>query len=288
MKTALITGGSAGIGKITSKALAAKGYKVIIVARDKTKGESLVSSINNDYPNAKAEFHSVDISMFEDVRRFAEEIRSREEKIDLLILNAGLYTPKLKLSESGHEYMFATTHLGNFLLTHELMGLVKNAENARIVVTSSVAHHMGSLIDFFETLEGSPRKASLINGFATYGRSKLANLLFIRELAERLKGEGVLVNAFHPGGVKTEIWRDTSSLMNSLINPFLITEEKGADTQIFLATDPSVTETGKYWCRRKPDVSSKKSKDKKLIRDLWEYSEKALGIKKFGVLDVAS
>lgn len=284
MKTALITGGSAGIGKVTSKALAAKGYKVIIAARDKQKGDALVNAINKEHPECEARFYSVDMSKFNDVRQFAQTIRDNENEIDLLMLNAGLFTNPLRESESKHEFMFATTHLGHFLLTHELLPLVKKADKARVVVTSSVAHRIGSKIDFFDALKHLPKKrGGLLWAFKNYGRSKLANLLFVRELAERLKDEGILVNAFHPGSVKTEIWRGTPSLLNIISNPFLISEEKGADTQIFLATDPGLDITGEYWCRRNIDKSTTKSKNPQLIKELWEYSEKALDIENFGI-----
>ena len=286
MKTALITGGSAGIGKVTTRALARQGYKLFVLARNQEKGNKLVQEVTQETPSAEIEFFSVDLSDFPAVKAFVKELRTKTDHLDLMVLNAGLFTPRLKASAAGHESMFATTHLGHFLLTHELLPLIKAGSDPRIVVTSSVAHHLGTLIDFFKSLKSpSPNKGLMLNSFANYGRSKLANLLFVRELAERLKEDGVLVNAFHPGGVRTEIWRGTPTLLK-LINMFLITEEKGADTQIFLSVDPGVIKTGRYWCRRKIDFSHPKSKDKKLIKTLWQYSEEALAIDEFGRPDM--
>ncbi len=282
MKKVLITGGSSGIGKITATYLAQQGYEVIIAARDLKKGMALVNAIKAGKPDANVEFFSLDISNFTEVKDFAAKVREKWQSLDILILNAGLFTPELTTSKSGHEFMFATTHLGHFLLTHEIMPLLKNASAARVVVTSSVAHHLGSLTDFFNLKTISNKSLFMLVPFLSYGRSKLANLLFVRELARRVKGTCIQVNAFHPGPVKTDIWRSTPGLFNKVISPFLVTEEKGAQTQIYLATDPAINQSGQYWARKKIDFSSAASKNLTLARQLWEYSEKVLHIKAFG------
>ncbi len=282
MKTALITGGSAGIGKETAKELARLGFDIIIAARDAAKGESVVSEIRAECPQAKVEFISLDLTDFPSVKDFASSVRSRWHCLDLLILNAGLFTPKLKLSESGHEFMFATTHLGHFLLTHELLPLMKTSNDGRIVVTSSVAHKLGSLINFLDFENPSSNSTLLLVPFINYGRSKLCNLLFVRALASRLAGTTIKVNAFHPGAVKSEIWRSTPGLFNSALSPFLVSERKGAQTQIYLATDPQLKTSGEYWYRQKIARTSGPGKDSKLANKLWKYSENALGIKNFG------
>ncbi len=283
MKTALITGGTAGIGRVTALALARKGYRLILIARDAKKGNSLAEHIRHHVAGADVRFYAVDLSDFTAVREMAADIRTHTQAIQLLILNAGLYTRRHRLSESGHEFMFATTHLGHFLLTHELMPLVRKASSPRIIVTSSVAHHLASLIRFFPGVENPTRsKLRVFAPLLSYSRSKLANLLFVRSLADRLQSEDIQVHAFHPGGVRTELWRSTPGLLNRLINPFLIDAEEGADTQIYLATDPTVKHTGQYWCRRRRDVTSMRSRNQKLREELWNYSEKTLGISDFG------
>lgn len=283
MKTALITGGSAGLGKITAKELAKQGYHVIIAARDQAKGDAVVAQIKAELPESSAEFLSVDMSSYDDVRALCTDIKTRFDHIDRLILNAGLFTSHIRINDAGHEYMFAATYMGHFLMTHELLPLLKKSEAARIVVTSSVAHWAGNILDFMKTIENPPKgDRAMLKQFLLYGRSKLANILFVNGLVKRLEGKKIQVFAFHPGGVKSEFYRQFPDVVTKIIFPFLVSEEKGADTQIFLATDPNLTATGGHWCRRKPDFRSPSAKSDKLTEQLWEYSEKALGITQFG------
>lgn len=282
MKTALVTGGSAGIGKHTVRALVARGFAVLIAARDERKGRALVDALRASHPGAQVDFFSLDLSEPDDVRALAREVRSRWDHVDALVLNAGLFTPKLHTNRKGYEFMFATTHLGHFLLTHELLPLVKASADGRIVVTSSVAHFVAGRFDFKTLRQPSTSTALLLAPFLAYGRSKLANLLFVRELARRLAGTRVKVNAFHPGSVKTEIWRGTPGLFNTLIAPTLISEEQGAQTQIHLATEPGLTETGQYWYRKTIHRGSPASRRPDLAQKLWQYSEAALKIRVFG------
>ncbi|MBI5924441.1 MAG: SDR family oxidoreductase [Aquabacterium sp.] len=285
MKRALVTGGSAGIGKETVRHLAAQGYEVIIAARDKAKGDALVQQIKRETTGAQVEFMQVDLASFPDVIRFAQRIKERGHPIDALILNAGLFTPKLHTNAAGYEFMFAATHLGHFLLTHHLLPQVKASRNGRIVVTSSVAHFFGGDFNFDTLREPSSSTALMFMPFLSYGRSKLANLLFVRELAHRLRNSNVLVNAFHPGPVKSEIWRSTPGLFNALIGPTLISEAKGAETQIYLATAPGLHQSGQYWFKKAVQRGSPASRDEGLALELWHYSERALGIERFGEQD---
>lgn len=281
-KTALVTGGSAGIGKETVKALVAQGYEVLIAARDARKGQALVAQLRRDTPDAQVDFIACDLSEFGQVEALAQAVRARWTRLDALVLNAGLFTPQLHCNSAGYEYMFATTHLGHFLLTHHLLPLVLAAPDARVVVTSSVAHWMGGGFDFDSLRSPSTRSLLMLVPFRAYGRSKLANLLFARELARRVGGTSVKVNAFHPGPVNTEIWRDTPSLFNTMIRPGLISEAAGARTQIQLVTAPGLRESGGYWARGKLDYSSPASRHRDLAVKLWQYSEQALGITRFG------
>lgn len=281
-KRALVTGGSAGIGKETVRALAAQGYEVIVAARDASKGEAVLAAIQAEHPGAQLSFHALDLSQPDAVVAFAQQVQARWDRIDALVLNAGLFTPALRTGSTGHEFMFATTHLGHFMLTHQLLPLIEAAPAGRIVVTSSVAHFFGGGLDFDSLREPSPSTFLMAAPFRAYGRSKLANLLFVRELARRLQDSRVLVNSFHPGSVKTEIWRGTPSLFNALIAPGLISEREGAQTQIFLATSPALTQSGQHWFRKKVERGSRPSRDPELARQLWTYSEQALGIKRFG------
>ena len=281
-RRALVTGGSSGIGKETVRALAAQGYDVIVAARDAGKGEAVLNAIRAEHPQAQLSFHSLDMSQPESVVAFAQLVQARWDRIDALVLNAGLFTPTLRMGVTGHEFMFATTHLGHFMLTHQLLPLVEASQAGRIVVTSSVAHFFGGDFDFERLRKPSSSTFLMAEPFRAYGRSKLANLLFVRELARRLQGSKVLVNSFHPGSVKTEIWRGTPGLFNALISPALISEREGAQTQIFLATSPALTQSGQHWFRKKVERGSRLSRDPELARQLWTYSEQALGIQRFG------
>lgn len=283
MKTALITGGSAGLGKITAETLAKKGYRVVIVARDLEKGERVVEEIKSASKDAVVEFMSVDMADYESVSDFSEAMRSHFESLDLLILNAGLFTSSIRKNSAGHEYMFAATHMGHFLLTHKLLPLLRKSQDARIIVTSSVAHWVGNILDFRKTITEPPRGDQfLLKQFLLYGRSKLANILFVNGLEQQLKNENIKVFSFHPGGVKTEFYRQFPDLFTKVFFPFLISEAKGADTQIFLATDENTNRNGGYWCRRKPGIRSRSSRSQALTDDLWAFSLDALGIKTFG------
>lgn len=282
MKTALVTGGSAGIGKETVRKLVSFGYQVLIAARDEHKGQALVDSLKASQPAAAVRFLSVDLSDFDQVRKCCADIRAAYTHFDLLVLNAGLFTPRLRTNGSGYECMFATTHLGHFLLTHELMPLLALGSDRRIVVTSSVAHKLGGRIDFEALRQPSSSTALLLAPFRGYGRSKLANILFVRELARRYDPAYLKANAFHPGAIRSEIWRSTPSLFNRVVDPFLLSTEQGARTQIYLATSPELTRSGEYWVDLKPEPGNRASRDPELAAALWRYSEQALGIREFG------
>ncbi len=281
-RRALVTGGSSGIGKETVRALAAQGYEVIVAARDSVKGEAVLAAIRAEHPGARLSFHAVDIADPQAVVEFAQSVQSRWDHIDALVLNAGLFTPALRTGVTGHEFMFAATHLGHFMLTHHLLPLVESASAGRIVVTSSVAHFFGGKLDAQSLVKPSSSTLLMAAPFRAYGRSKLANLLFVRELARRLQGTKILVNSFHPGPVKTEIWRSTPGLFNALIGPTLISERAGAQTQIFLATDPSVVQSGQHWFKKRVERGSPASRNPDLARWLWDFSERALDIRRFG------
>lgn len=285
MKHALVTGGNAGIGKETARALVGQGYEVIIAARNAAKGQAVVERIRDEHPQGRISFWPVDLSEPDQVATLAQRVRERWDRLDALVLNAGLFTPRLSTGIMGFEYMFSTTHLGHFLLTHHLLPLMVASPDGRIVVTSSVAHHLGGRFDFDSLRQPSTSTFVLGAPLRAYGRSKLANLLFVRELARRLADTQVLVNAVHPGGVRSELWRDTPRLVNALLSPGLVSEEEGAQTLIFLATDPALTQTGQYWTRKTVRRGSAASQDPALARRLWAYSEQAMGITEFGAPD---
>ncbi|MES2090975.1 MAG: SDR family oxidoreductase, partial [Pseudomonadota bacterium] len=283
MKTALITGGNSGIGKETARALARQGYQVLIAARDSHKCREVVRSIKAEQPGAQIDWLPVDLSDFDSIGSFAHEVARRLPVIDALVLNAGLYTKQLTTNQAGIEMMFAVTHLGHFLLAHHLLPHVTAAPDGRIVVSSSVAHWVGGGIDVDALRHPSPHQFLQLAPFQAYGRSKLANMLFVRELARRLQGSSVKVNGFHPGGIKSDFWRDTPAWITALVGPFLVSEAVGAKTQIHLASHEGLNVSGEYWSGRKVRQGSPANRNQALARQLWEYSEQVLGIKAFGV-----
>lgn len=282
MKTALITGGNSGIGKETARALVGQGWKVLIAARDSSKSSALVTSIRAAHPQAQIDWLPLDLSDFSSIEAFAGEVARRLPVIDALVLNAGLYTRELSTNHAGIERMFATTHLGHFMLMHHLLPQVRASSDGRIVVSSSVAQWLGGQMDLDTMRHPSSSQFLQWAPFKAYGRSKLANMLFVRELAKRLQGTPIKVNGFHPGGIKSDFWRDTPGWVTALVDPFLVSETVGAKTQIHLASSPGLNITGEYWAGRKVRRGSPANRDPALARKLWQYSEQVLGIAEFG------
>jgi NAD(P)-dependent dehydrogenase (short-subunit alcohol dehydrogenase family) len=271
-RNVLITGGNSGIGAEMALALAARGDRVIIAARDAEKSSATVARIKAQHPAAHAESMALDLGDFAEVDRFAKDVLVRMPVIDVLILNAGLYTTKLSRLPNGYEAMIGIMHFGHFRLAQRLLNAVEQAAQGRIVVTSSVGHRFGK-ID--EASFNDPSRHLI--GFFAYGQAKLANLLFTRELAKRLAGTRVTVNAFHPGAVATGIYRQTPNFFQRIGPKFMLTSEQGADTGIWLATAPELaTVTGEYFIRRKRNAGSARSRDASLAAKLWQMSEQRM------------
>lgn len=276
MKTAIITGGSSGIGLAAAKQLAEKGYNLLLAARTQSKLDSAKCDIEAAYPDVDVQTYSIDLSDFQAVRGFANYIKTTYSIIDVLALNAGSYSgARYFMGTGGYEMMMSTTHLGHFLLTHHVLGLLKHAEQPRIVVTSSIAHRIASLdIDSF-----AQPKYSQIPYLGTlwgYGQSKLANILFVRRLAQELANTAVKVNCFHPGGVDTGIFDRLPNLITKTFQLFLITPKQAAKTLIYLATDANLPETGKYFSKGKVDKITKAASSKSNADTLWQESERIL------------
>ncbi|CAH0354155.1 SDR family NAD(P)-dependent oxidoreductase [Aquabacterium sp. CECT 9606] len=282
MKTALITGGNSGIGKEAARALVGLGWRVLIAARDAAKSRALVESIRATNPQAQIDWLSVDLSDFNGIEAFAEEVSRRMPVIDALLLNAGLYTRQLTTNHAGIELMFATTHLGHFLLTHHLLPNVRASSDGRIVVSSSLAQWMGGRMNLDTMRRPSSSQFLQLAPFMAYGRSKLANMLFVRELARRLQGTSIKVNGFHPGGIKSDFWRDTPGWVTAMVDPFLVSEAKGAKTQVYLASHEGLSTSGEYWAGCRVRQGSPANRDPALGRQLWQYSEEVFGITNFG------
>lgn len=277
-KTIIITGGNAGIGLATSIALAKKGAEIVITSRSEDKAKSAVEEIKSTSGNEKVSYVLVDLSSLKSVREAAEKLKAKCPKIDVLINNAGCFVSDMQLSEDGYEMQFATNHLGHFLLTNLLMKNIKAADKARIVNLSSVAHKYTRELD----LEDINFEKAGYGSWKSYSRSKFCNILFTKELAQRLDGTGITVNAVHLGGVSTTIAEKSTNWFTKLgwiiMKPFMITVEKGAATSIHLASSPKVEGiTGHYWSRSKQVWSNRQSQEPELAKALWKKSEELVG-----------
>ena len=269
--TAVITGANSGMGKASSIALARFGFRVLMLCRDRERGEQAVDEVKTASGNDDIELIVCDLASLKSIRSAAAKIKQRFDRIEVLLNNAGVTLPGYYLTEDGYELQFGVNHLGHFLLTTELLDLIQKGAPSRIINVASGAHKIGKMHFDDINLEKSFRF------WKAYGRSKLANILFTYELAERLKDSGVTVNCLHPGAVATSMGvnRETGfgTMITRLLKPFFQTPEEGADTAIYLATSKDVEGiTGKYFYRRKPIKSSRGSYDKTTAKKLWDIS----------------
>lgn len=265
----LITGGNSGIGYEMALAFAAQGDEVLIAARDAAKSAAAIARIRALHPQAQIESLSLDLGDWPGVDRCADTVLQRWTLIDVLVLNAGLYTMKLSRLANGYETMMGTMHFGHFRLAQRLLPAVQAAEQGRIVVTSSMIHRLGRIDEASFTDPGRHK-----SGLHAYGQAKLANLLFTRELARRLQGSRVTVNAFHPGAVATDIYRQVPAALRPLVTRFMLSPRQGADTAIWLATAPELAGTsGEYFIKRQRKAGSALSRKPEEAARLWALSE---------------
>jgi NAD(P)-dependent dehydrogenase (short-subunit alcohol dehydrogenase family) len=267
----LITGGTSGIGRAAATALAAMGAEVVVTGRSRERGESAVEEIRDTSGNERVSLILADFAVQAEVRGLAEEFRERYDRLDVLVNNAGIVQSKRIETPDGLELTLAVNHLAPFLLTNLLLDLLKESAPSRIVTVSSEARR-GAQIDF-EDLQSERR----YRPFKVYGMTKLANILFTYELAERLEGTGVVANCLHPGGVNTNFGNNNRSfgtLLFRAFKPFMRTPEQGADTVVYLAVSPEAGKmTGRYLTDRKVISSYEEFHDEVTRKRLWEVSE---------------
>jgi NAD(P)-dependent dehydrogenase (short-subunit alcohol dehydrogenase family) len=271
-KVVVITGATSGIGRAAAIALANMGAQIVILARDEVKGTEMVGEIGRRSINADAQLIRCDLADMGTVRKAASEVLARNERVDVLVLNAGVIMGRRTLTEDGFEYTFGISHLAHFVLANLLLERLRESAPSRIVVTSSYSHMRGHMD--FDDLMGE----KAYRPFRAYGQAKLANVLLTFELARRLKRTGVTANCYHPGPTRTNIGKGFGSLgamVYPLAGPFMLPAEKGADTLVYLASSPDVEGvTGRYFFERKVIESSAESKDPEEARRLWEISER--------------
>ena len=270
-KTCMVTGATSGIGREIAAELARLGATVVIVGRDRGKCESAMQ-----YAGGNSSFLLADLSSQAEVRRLAEEFLQKYAGLHVLVNNAGVFMAERRTTADGIEYTFAVNHIAPFLLTKLLLGKLEASAPARVVTTSSVAHR-GARVDFDDV--GFERRS--YGGIKAYSQSKLANILFTRELARRLEGAGVTANCFHPGGVRTALMEGNPTRYRAVwaaASPFLLSAEKGADTGVFLASSPEVQGvSGKYFVKRKQEKASDAALDDEAAARLWALSEQMTG-----------
>ena len=276
-KVVLITGGISGIGKAAATALAGMGATVVITGRNEERGKRALQEIREESGNDGVELILADLTVQDEVRRLAEELRERHNQLEVLVNNAGLVLSERTETPDGIEMQLAINHVAPFLLTNLLLDLLKESAPSRIVTVSSDAHRWAK-IDL-DDLQSRKR----YRGMQVYGKTKLANIMFTYELAERLEGTGVTANCMHPGGVNTNFGNNQGGPMNllfRLFKPFMRSPEQGADTLIYLASSPEVEGmTGKYLADRKVKAASDAAYDETTRKRLWEASEELTGLK---------
>ncbi len=270
-KRVLLTGATAGIGEVAAIRLSALGYDVVIVGRNEQRCKNTVRKMKATQGKGDLSYLVADLSSREEVLKLAREYQEKFDRLDILINNAGAVFFDDRRSVDGIEMTWALNHFGYFWLTNELLELIRKSAPARIINVSSDAHHRSRL-----SVERCIDKSNKVPYF-TYGNSKLANLLFTTELARRLEGSGVTVNALHPGMVATNFGANNGipgRLFNLVTGIFSITCEEGAKTILYLATSKDVESiTGKYFYKERQSNPSTISLDEFLAKRLWRQSE---------------
>ncbi len=272
---AIVTGANSGMGKATVAALSDKGYEVVMLCRDSKRGNDAFKELKEENPERNIKLMFCDLGNYSSIRSFVDDFDQEYSALDLLINNAGFISLDRQETSEGVERQFGINHLGHFLLTNQLIPYMP--ENSRIVVVASGGHKAGKI--HFDDI-------SLTKGYnvvKAYGQSKLANVLFTRELARRLKDKKITVNCCHPGAVATNmgVSRDTGfgKTITGILKPFFLTPAEGGRTAVFLATEPSVSNmTGDYFYKCKIAKSSKASKNMDVAKRLYELSEEMTGL----------
>jgi NAD(P)-dependent dehydrogenase (short-subunit alcohol dehydrogenase family) len=263
----LITGSTDGIGKATALQLAQRGATVIMHGRSVDRCQAACDDIRQATGNSNVEYVVADLSSQPQVRRMAAEIQERTDRLHVLINNAGVILLTRQVTEDGLEATFAVNHLAPFLLTHLLLDRLRQSAPARIINVSSTVHYDAQIkVDNLQSEKN-------YNGINAYKLSKLGNVLFTFELADRLKGSGVTANCLHPGVVATKLLDTGWGWSNGL------SSAQGAALSVYLATSPEVAQvTGKYFESTSAGGSSPQANDVKLRRQLWDISAQLTGL----------
>jgi len=275
-KVVVLTGATSGIGEVAAVRLAKLGARLVLIARDRARGEATLTRLRAAAPDVGHVLRYADLSLMAETRRVAAEIAAAEPRIDVLVNNAGAVFAARALTAEGLERTFALNHMSYFVLTAGLVDRLLAAAPARIVNTASNAHRRGH-IDF-DDLQSARRYSP----FTVYGTSKLCNILFSRELARRLDGRGVTVTSFTPGFVATRFGDQAGGLYAAGVRfakLFAETPEKGAETLVYLATSPEAANaSGAFFQNCRPGTLSAEALDDAAAQRLWRESERIAAI----------
>jgi NAD(P)-dependent dehydrogenase (short-subunit alcohol dehydrogenase family) len=276
-RTVLLTGASSGIGRATAIGLAEKGARLLLVGRTPERCEETLAEIRRRSGRGDATMLRADLSSQKEVRRLAEEVLARADRLHVLVNNAGVTLLRREITVDGLEATFATNHLACFLLTGLLLPRLRASAPARIVNVASDAHRMGRLdLSDLQSERG-------YGALRVYAQSKTANILFTQELARRIAGSGVSANSLHPGGIRSNLGRSDGralEVVRKLIGLFLKTPEEGARTSLHLASSPALEGvSGRYFAKCRERTPAAHARDPETARRLWERSEELTGLR---------
>jgi retinol dehydrogenase-12 len=266
---AAVTGANSGIGLETARALAARGYRTLLLCRNEQRADAAAADIRGTVPDAALEIVLVDLGVQASVRGAAAEVAATTDHLDVLVNNAGITVRAPERTVEDHDVMLATNQLGPYLLTEELRPLLATGAPARVVNVASHAHRFVRTVDL-DHLDAPAGYGPI--GMRRYGETKLMNILWTRELARRLAGTGVTANAVHPGGVRSNLG-NPAPWQRALVHPFMIPADRGAATSVFVATDPGLAgTTGGYFAKSRPADGklTAAARDDALAGRLWE------------------
>src|ERR1700733_3150418 len=275
-KVVVITGATSGIGEIAAQRLAAMGARIVLVARNAARGQKTLTRLPSLGAGAAPSIHYGELSSIADCKRVAAEISAAEPRVDVLINNAGALFGSRQVTADNLEETIATNHVASVVLTRALQASLRAAVSARVVCTASDAHK-GYTLDFDDL-----QAAKSYSAIRAYGRSKLCNILFTRELARRWSGTGITANCLHPGFVATRFGDGSGGFLStavSIAKIFAISPEKGAETIVYLASSPEVSGiSGRYFYKCRPATPTAGGRDDAAANRLWVESAKLAGL----------
>lgn len=272
MQTVLITGANSGIGLATAKALAEQQYQLILLVRSQQKADETKAAILKHTPNAQLDFYLVDLTALGSVKKAAEAIKAKYTSLDRLINNAGYSPVGISFTADGYEKSFVANHLGHFVLTMNLLDLLKKSPESRVINLSSAAHSFGKVNRLFQ------KNNTKLSDMGAYGDGKLANVLFTKGLAKYEKDSSITAYSVHPGVVKSNFGSDMNGFLKigfALARPFMISVEKGAETSIYLATTDLQNlrfRNGYYFAKSKPASILNNGVTNESIEWFWQKS----------------